>query len=61
MEDEVKQIIIDWMKALDTKVDNITERLIRLEERTSRKAGLYGLLGGLIPTVGLLIFWIVSK
>ena len=58
---ELEQVLHDMLKTLTEKVDDIQERLTRLEERTSRKAGLYGLIGGLVPAVGFFIYWVMSR
>ena len=58
---DIEKMLLDGLTSLNVKVDDIKERLIRLEERTSRKAGLYGLLGGLIPAVGVLTYWLMSR
>lgn len=57
---DVERIILDKLTALERKVDVLTEKVIRLEERSSRKAGLYGLMGGLIPAMVVLVYWMVT-
>ena len=57
---EVDEILLSEIKILTIKVDNIIERLVRLEERTSRKATMYGLFGGTVATLPVLIWWVVK-
>lgn len=56
-----EDLLVDMVKSMGLKIDNILERLIRLEERTSRKAGLYGMIGGLVPAVGFFVYWLMSR
>lgn len=66
--DEIHEIILKAIddvrvdiKAVDTKVNSITERLVAVEVKTSRKATFYGLMGGGIPAIALLIYFVVSN
>jgi len=58
---DVENLLVTMVQTLDEKVDDIKERLIRLEERTSMKASFYGVLGGLVPAVCVLLYWVMSK
>ena len=58
---DIEKVLLDLLTRLDAKVDDIQERLVRVEERTSRKASLYGLLGGLLPAICVLIYMFWSK
>jgi hypothetical protein len=58
---DVENLLVKMVTNLDKKVDDITERLTRLEERTSMKATLYGLLGGAVPVlIALAIWWVTT-
>lgn len=39
----------------------ILQRVARLEEKGTRRAAFYGVLGGFLPSIGLVIWWLVGK
>ncbi len=41
---------------IDRKLDDHSERMVRLEERTKLRASMWGVLGGAIPAAGVLIY-----
>ena len=44
-------------EALDSKVTTIMTEIAALKV----KAGIWGLMGGLIPAIGVLIWWLVGR
>ena len=42
--------------AVDAKLDDYAERMVRLEERTKLRASMWGVLGGALPAAGVLIY-----
>ncbi len=41
---------------IDRKLDDHSERMVRLEERTKLRASMWGVLGGALPAAGVLIY-----
>lgn len=39
---------------------DLLQRVVRLEERYTRMSVLWGTLGGLVPAVGVSIWWLLS-
>lgn len=55
--------VTESLERIETAVEKIPEldkRILLLEERGRARASLYGLLGGLVPAIGVLIYWIVN-
>ncbi len=49
----------DWLEKLDGKVDDITDRLIKVEMRIRWRAALIGGIAGFLPAFGLLLVYII--
>lgn len=56
-----EQMVVDEVRENRGYIMEILQRLTRVEEKTSRTATLYGLLGGIISGVGALLLWFASQ
>jgi hypothetical protein len=52
--------IIDEVRENRERILDVLQRLVRVEERTSRKATIYGLIGGAIIALPPLFYWLAS-
>lgn len=48
------------LSRLETKVDDLLDRMTRIEERARARAGMWGLMGGALPSIGVFIYWLVA-
>lgn len=48
------------LSRLETKVDQVLDRTTRIEERARAKAGIWGLVGGALPSLGVFVYWLVG-
>lgn len=56
MSTEIEKLILAEVRILQDEVKQIGKEVARLQV----KAGITGLLGGLLPAIGILIFWLAK-
>jgi len=60
MTERVVEIIIQEVRQNRTHIMDIIERLVRVEEKTTRKATIYGIVGGVLPSLTIVLWWLFT-
>jgi len=60
MASEVEKMIIDELRTLQAKVDRLIECQAELKVKADTRSGMIGLLGGLLPALGVAVYALVK-